>query len=128
MGTTQEAAARHRIPARRGGFPVAPRALLRCRCEGPFVEYPNGKIACSRLTPLEKLPMPVGYLHFAPDARSIQHSVSRPLPPEPLTPARLALLSGRPQPSSTMRRETENLEAEVHEMERRLGYRSRCLR
>eukprot|EP00930_Biecheleria_cincta_P089311 TRINITY_DN78592_c0_g1_i1.p1 TRINITY_DN78592_c0_g1~~TRINITY_DN78592_c0_g1_i1.p1 ORF type:complete len:179 (-),score=13.70 TRINITY_DN78592_c0_g1_i1:36-572(-) len=111
---SQEAALRHRIPARRGGLFMAPRALMRCRCEGPFVEYSVGKVACTQLTPLEVLPMPRGYLHSAP-------SYIRPLPERPITPTDL---QGRgAQPSDGMRAETSALEAEVAELERRLGYR-----
>mmetsp|Transcript_115293 Transcript_115293/g.359049 ORF Transcript_115293/g.359049 Transcript_115293/m.359049 type:complete len:178 (-) Transcript_115293:77-610(-) len=113
-----EAAARHRIPARRGGLFTAPRVLLRCLCEGPFVEYPGGKVACSSLTPLQELQLPFGYLHSAPSPSPGGRAV-RPLPARPLSPA--ALTSGRP--SSAMRRETEALEAEVADLERRLGYR-----
>eukprot|EP00928_Gymnodinium_smaydae_P038701 TRINITY_DN26636_c0_g1_i1.p3 TRINITY_DN26636_c0_g1~~TRINITY_DN26636_c0_g1_i1.p3 ORF type:complete len:187 (+),score=33.24 TRINITY_DN26636_c0_g1_i1:78-638(+) len=117
--TSSMAAARHRIPAKRGGLYVAPRALLRCICEGPVVRYPGGKVAVSKLTPVEELPMPHGYLHSAP--RGLPAPVQRPLPPEPMSPADLAALLGRPQ--SGLRSETQALEAEVAELERRLGYR-----
>mmetsp|Transcript_76978 Transcript_76978/g.178552 ORF Transcript_76978/g.178552 Transcript_76978/m.178552 type:complete len:139 (+) Transcript_76978:138-554(+) len=60
---TAEAAARHHIPAHAGGLFVAPRVVLRCLCEGPFVEYLGGKVACSGLTPLQELKLPRGYLH-----------------------------------------------------------------
>merc|ERR1712039_204333 len=113
---SMEAAARHRIPARRGGLFVAPRVLLRCRCDGPFIEYPAGKVACSAITPMEELPLPQGYLHSAP---ALAGRPARPLPSRPLSPA--ALVANRP--SSAMRSETVALEAEVAEMERRLGYR-----
>mmetsp|Transcript_86330 Transcript_86330/g.241435 ORF Transcript_86330/g.241435 Transcript_86330/m.241435 type:complete len:149 (+) Transcript_86330:57-503(+) len=107
-----------RIPARRGGLFVAPRSLLRCLCEGPFVQYPSGKVACSRLTPVEELPMPDGYLHIAP--RGLRPA--RPLPSRPVSPAFLAAGAGE-RPQSGMRAETAALEAEVAELERRLGYR-----
>jgi len=109
-----DAALAHRIPVRSGGLFMAPRSLLRCACEGPFVEYPGGKIACSRLTPLELLPMPEGYSATRPSTPGRQRP--RAMPSRPMTPA---MLSGR----SPLRSETEALEAEVAEMERRLGYR-----
>lgn len=31
------------------------RVVLRCRCSGPFVHFPKGKVACSRLVPLEEV-------------------------------------------------------------------------
>lgn len=37
---------------------TAPKALLKCYCEGPYVEYEGGKIACSRITPVAELPLP----------------------------------------------------------------------
>lgn len=119
-----EAAIRHRIPARRGGLFIAPRVVLRCQCEGPFVEYPGGKVACSRLIPLEELPLPRGYLHSLPRGRRAAH----PLPHRPLTPqgARSFVVGDppayRPATAPTMQDETQALEAEVAEMERRLGY------
>mmetsp|Transcript_66349 Transcript_66349/g.116240 ORF Transcript_66349/g.116240 Transcript_66349/m.116240 type:complete len:185 (-) Transcript_66349:47-601(-) len=108
-----DAAMRHRIPARRGGLYMAPRALLRCACEGPFVEYPGGKVACSGLTPLEELPLPAGYLFSRRPT-----APARPLPPRPLSPAYLST-----GPPAAMREETAALEAEVARMERLLGYR-----
>merc|ERR1712087_224823 len=122
-----DAASRHRIPARRGGLFMAPRVVLRCKCEGPFVEYPGGKIACSAITPLEELALPYGYLHTAPGpaGRPSRPVPSRPLTPDtfgsrrPLTPDRF----GSRRPPSAMRDETAALEAEVVELERRLGYR-----
>eukprot|EP00434_Breviolum_minutum_P038792 symbB.v1.2.034427.t1/scaffold4440.1/size39630/2 len=98
---TRARALHHRVPARRGGLFFAPRLLLRCRCEGPFVEYPGGKIACSTLTPMEVLPMPSGYMHS--EVTAFQGAL--------------------PRPSEGLRLETSTLEAEVAEMERRLGYR-----
>uniref|UniRef100_A0A7S4R316 Uncharacterized protein n=1 Tax=Alexandrium monilatum TaxID=311494 RepID=A0A7S4R316_9DINO len=113
-----DAATRHRIPARRGGLFTAPRVLLRCLCEGPFVEYHGGKIACSGLTPLQELQLPVGYLHSAPSP-SPSGRAAQPLPARPLSPAELI----RGRPSRAMRQQTEALEAEVAELEQRLGYR-----
>lgn len=51
------AAAQVEVEARPEGLGAAsvPRALLRCYCEGPFVEYPGGKMSCSRLTPLDEV-------------------------------------------------------------------------
>lgn len=99
---TEGGALRHRVPARRGGLFFAPRVLLRCRCEGPFVEYPGGKVACTALTPVEVRPMPSGYLHS---------EVASAFP------------GALPRPSESLREETSALEAEVAELERRLGYR-----
>ncbi|CAE7662607.1 GPT1 [Symbiodinium pilosum] len=104
---TQGAALRHRVPARRGGLFFAPRLLLRCRCEGPFVEYPGGKIACSALTPMDLQPVPLGYLHTSPQRAGA-------------VPSPVAATFG---PSEGLRVETSALEAEVAELERRLGYR-----
>eukprot|EP00933_Yihiella_yeosuensis_P075107 TRINITY_DN84296_c0_g1_i1.p1 TRINITY_DN84296_c0_g1~~TRINITY_DN84296_c0_g1_i1.p1 ORF type:complete len:198 (+),score=25.04 TRINITY_DN84296_c0_g1_i1:73-666(+) len=108
---TAAAAVQHRIPVNRGGLFMAPRVLLRCQCEGPFVEYPGRKIACSQITPLEVLPMPSGYLHSAPTSGT---AFVRPLPRRPTS---ASAVSGRP--SSAMRAETDALEAEVRELERR---------
>mmetsp|Transcript_31633 Transcript_31633/g.71106 ORF Transcript_31633/g.71106 Transcript_31633/m.71106 type:complete len:121 (-) Transcript_31633:29-391(-) len=91
-----------------GGFFFAPRLLLRCRCEGPFVEYPGGKIACSVLTPMDVQPLPPGYLHTSP------HRAPAAVPLEP----------GFFGPSEGLRLQTSALEAEVADMERRLGYRA----
>jgi len=41
-----------------GNINQADKAILKCECEGPFVEYSNGKFACSRLTPIEEVPFP----------------------------------------------------------------------
>nr|ABV22261.1 conserved hypothetical protein [Karlodinium veneficum]ABV22262.1 conserved hypothetical protein [Karlodinium veneficum] len=112
-----QAAVRHRIPAKPGGLFVAPRALLRCACEGPFVEYPGGKIACSTLTPLEEMPMPDGFVYATASVGSAR------APSRPATPAAIRVDRLREERSSAMRSETEMLEAEVAEMERRLGYR-----
>mmetsp|Transcript_110681 Transcript_110681/g.220001 ORF Transcript_110681/g.220001 Transcript_110681/m.220001 type:complete len:165 (+) Transcript_110681:56-550(+) len=98
-----EAAVRHRVSQRRGGLYVAPRVVLRCLCEGPFVEYIGGKIACSELVPVQELPMPRGYLHSAP------RRPSRPQSP---------VLFTSPSPLFAARRETEALEAEVADLER----------
>eukprot|EP00931_Biecheleriopsis_adriatica_P109119 TRINITY_DN83382_c0_g1_i1.p1 TRINITY_DN83382_c0_g1~~TRINITY_DN83382_c0_g1_i1.p1 ORF type:complete len:321 (+),score=64.56 TRINITY_DN83382_c0_g1_i1:77-1039(+) len=38
-----------------GGLVDAPKALLLCECEGPFVQYQGGKMACSQLTPREEI-------------------------------------------------------------------------
>lgn len=108
-------AAEHYIPSKPGGLFVSPRVVLRCLCEGPFVEYPGGKIACSALTPVEELALPRGYVH---SAQAAQQAQVRPLPMPPLSPASIA---GRP--ASALRRETLALEAEVAAMERQLGYR-----
>jgi len=109
---TAASAARHHIAAHAGGLYVAPRVLLRCRCEGPFVEYPNGKVAVSKLLPLEELPMPPGYLHSAPGPQS-RLALPRPVSAEradpifaalrrPLTPSgpRMRQPPGPPRPSS----------------------------
>eukprot|EP00927_Polykrikos_kofoidii_P086767 TRINITY_DN9821_c0_g3_i1.p1 TRINITY_DN9821_c0_g3~~TRINITY_DN9821_c0_g3_i1.p1 ORF type:complete len:194 (+),score=19.65 TRINITY_DN9821_c0_g3_i1:215-796(+) len=120
---TPTAAAQHRIPCRRGGLFVAPRALLRCICEGPFVHYPGGKIACSGLTPLEEMTLPAGYLNIRPS--SAARPPSRPLPPRPLSLSALRRMAGQRPTTlvSGLREETEALEAEVADLERRLGYR-----
>merc|ERR1712187_232833 len=52
-----------RCDGRREEMPV----LLRCACEGPFVEYGGDQIACSALTPLEEFPL-------ADDASSVEDS------------------------------------------------------
>eukprot|EP00929_Paragymnodinium_shiwhaense_P052802 TRINITY_DN26442_c0_g1_i1.p1 TRINITY_DN26442_c0_g1~~TRINITY_DN26442_c0_g1_i1.p1 ORF type:complete len:219 (+),score=37.51 TRINITY_DN26442_c0_g1_i1:78-734(+) len=117
---TREAASRQKIAIRRGGLFIAPRVLLRCVCEGPFIQYASGKIACSRITPLEELALPIGYLHHGPGAA---RPAARPLPARPVSPAFLAGLAGM-RPQSALRSETDALEREVAEMERRLGYRS----
>eukprot|EP00439_Symbiodinium_sp_Y106_P058126 s572_g8.t1 len=103
---TQAAALRHRVPVRRGGLFFAPRLLLRCRCEGPFVEYPGGKIACSALTPVDVQAIPPGYLHTSPQRAAAVFSAAAGV-----------------GPSEGLRVETTALEAEVAELERRLGYR-----
>eukprot|EP00746_Dinoflagellata_sp_MGD_P166257 gnl/MRDRNA2_/MRDRNA2_96021_c0_seq1.p1 gnl/MRDRNA2_/MRDRNA2_96021_c0~~gnl/MRDRNA2_/MRDRNA2_96021_c0_seq1.p1 ORF type:complete len:169 (+),score=25.82 gnl/MRDRNA2_/MRDRNA2_96021_c0_seq1:111-617(+) len=103
---TLEAAVQFKIPPHRGGLAVAPRVVLRCFCEGPFVEYPGGKVACSKLIPVEEIPLPEGRLHLRPAS-------------SPHLPGQAARSRG---PSMSLRRETESLEAEVLEMERRLGY------
>lgn len=45
---------------RRSGIGSAPRVLLRCSCEGPFLELSDGRVACSKVTPLEEMPAPAG--------------------------------------------------------------------
>mmetsp|Transcript_73627 Transcript_73627/g.115249 ORF Transcript_73627/g.115249 Transcript_73627/m.115249 type:complete len:616 (+) Transcript_73627:60-1907(+) len=37
----------------------APHVLLRCQCDGPFVMHSRGRFTCSRLTPLEEVPIPL---------------------------------------------------------------------
>lgn len=54
-------AVRQYIPPGCGGLFSAPRALLRCKCEGPIVQHREGRLACSRLTPLQQLPLPSCY-------------------------------------------------------------------
>lgn len=52
---TPEAAAAFAFPNEPSDFAVCPRAVIRCSCKGPFVAYPGGKVACSKLTPLEEV-------------------------------------------------------------------------
>jgi hypothetical protein len=40
------------------GIDQAPRVLLRCACEGPFAELPDGRVACARITPLDEVAIP----------------------------------------------------------------------
>lgn len=51
-------AARQHIPSNYASRSGAEHVILRCVCEGPWIERrPGSKFACSRLTPLEELPM-----------------------------------------------------------------------
>jgi len=43
---------------RSSGIGSAPRTLLRCICDGPFVEHADGRIACTKLTPLDEVALP----------------------------------------------------------------------
>lgn len=56
---TLEAAARVAVPEE-SDLADAPRAVLRCRCAGNYTRYANGKIAFSRVTPLEIVSWPAG--------------------------------------------------------------------
>lgn len=51
-------AARQYVPPNHRGLFSAPRALMRCRCEGPIVHHREGRLSCSRLTVLQELPLP----------------------------------------------------------------------
>jgi hypothetical protein len=56
---TLEAAARVAVPEE-SDLANAPRAVLRCRCAGSYTRYANGKIAFSRVTPMEIVSWPTG--------------------------------------------------------------------
>mmetsp|Transcript_95916 Transcript_95916/g.311003 ORF Transcript_95916/g.311003 Transcript_95916/m.311003 type:complete len:566 (-) Transcript_95916:130-1827(-) len=51
-------AARQYIPPSVGGLWSAPRALLRCKCEGPIKQYTQGRFSCARLTALQEVSLP----------------------------------------------------------------------
>lgn len=59
---TPESAARVAVPEE-SDLSDAPRAVLRCRCAGSYTRYANGKIAFSRVTPLEIVTWPAGIPH-----------------------------------------------------------------
>lgn len=59
---TPEAAATASVPDN-SDLADAPRAVLRVRCEGPYTKYDNGKLAFSRITPLEIVTWPAGIPH-----------------------------------------------------------------
>ncbi|KRX11215.1 Protein kinase-like domain [Pseudocohnilembus persalinus] len=50
------------VPLKKGGLYFAPRTIIKCICWGSKVEYGNGKIAFSNLTPVSDLGMPKGYI------------------------------------------------------------------
>lgn len=49
----------------------APRAVLRCRCEGAYTRYANGKLAFSRVTPMEIVSWPEGIARPDEAAQSV---------------------------------------------------------
>jgi hypothetical protein len=51
---TPQDASRVKVPST-GEFAKFPRVVLKCECEGPFVQYEGNKFACSQLTPLEEV-------------------------------------------------------------------------
>lgn len=55
---TRWSATHQKVIASAKGIRDAPRALLLCACQGPFVEYYAGKAACSSITPLGEVPIP----------------------------------------------------------------------
>ena len=59
---TSETAATASVPDN-SDLADAPRAVLRVRCEGPYTKYDNGKLAFSRITPLEIVTWPAGIPH-----------------------------------------------------------------
>lgn len=66
---------------RNSGVDSAPRVLLRCACEGPFVELPDGRMACKKLTPVAEV--------AAPRREEWQTAEFLPAPPEQVRPARV---------------------------------------
>jgi hypothetical protein len=65
---------------RSSGIGQATRVLLRCVCEGPFVEMADGRVACSKLTPLDEVRMEV--------CEEQQEPEYVPMPPQLPRPAR----------------------------------------
>jgi len=70
---------------RGSGVHSAPRVLLRCSCEGPFVELLDGRVACSRLTPLEEVSLP--NLHHEEGWQTTEFIPAPPLQPRPGRPS-----------------------------------------
>lgn len=59
---------------RSSGVDTVQRVLLRCACKGPFAELPDGRVACSKLTPLDEV--------AAPNSEECQAAEFVPAPPE----------------------------------------------
>jgi len=66
ISDTAWSAARQFIPPN-PSLASAQRIVLRCACEGPFIERAGGKVQCSQLTPLEEVPVPEDDPSNAPD-------------------------------------------------------------
>lgn len=98
-----------------GGSFLAPRTILKVRAWGDQIEYPNGKLAFTYLHPVRDMGMPLGYLTTQYLVRRAARRPKTGRQDQIIQPQRQVVQSDL----ARMRSETDALEAEVAEMERR---------
>lgn len=68
VSPTPLAAVRSDLCVSRSGFEKGKLALLWCSCEGPVYEDPEGRLVCSKLTPLGEVNLPEAFVREVPES------------------------------------------------------------